>query len=91
MKNKKITLVSLASAIAAIAPSAHASTPTSTAPETTPSPDKNSKTQRHPNAFYNLGEDLMGVVTSTAADGTLVADHYSHSSHSSHSSHYSSR
>ena len=31
----------------------------------------------------------MGLVTSTAKDGTLIAEHYSHSSHASHASHYS--
>lgn len=47
-----------------------------------------------PNVFLAANKDLLGLIVSTAADGTVVADHYSHvshASHSSHSSHYSSR
>jgi hypothetical protein len=47
-----------------------------------------------PNIFMSVGDDLLGLIVTTKADGTVVADHYSHyshSSHSSHSSHYSSR
>ena len=45
------------------------------------------------NVFLPAGEDLLGLIVTTAADGTVVAQHeshYSHSSHSSHRSHYSS-
>jgi hypothetical protein len=50
--------------------------------------------QRHiakgePNVFFPAGEDLLGLIVTTAADGTVLAQHYSHYSHSSHSSHYS--
>jgi hypothetical protein len=86
---KNVTLISLASALAAIAPTAQASLPTgSAAPEVAPKADPDASLGR-PNAFYNFGEDLMGLVTSTAEDGTLVAQHYSHSSHASHASHAS--
>jgi hypothetical protein len=47
-----------------------------------------------PNVFMSVGSDLLGLIVTTKADGTVVAQHYSHSSHSSHSSHashYSSR
>jgi hypothetical protein len=47
-----------------------------------------------PNVFMSIGNDLLGLMVTKGADGTVVADHYSHyshSSHSSHSSHYSSR
>jgi hypothetical protein len=44
-----------------------------------------------PNVFFPAGKDMLGLIVSTAANGTIVADHYSHSSHASHSSHYSSR
>ncbi len=49
-----------------------------------------------PNVFMSVGDDLLGLMVTKGADGTVVADHYSHvshashSSHSSHSSHYSS-
>lgn len=42
-----------------------------------------------PNVFMPVGNDLLGLIVTTAADGTVLAQHYSHSSHSSHSSHYS--
>src|SRR5205085_11202956 len=42
-----------------------------------------------PNVFFPVGNDLLGLIVTTAADGTVLAQHYSHSSHSSHSSHYS--
>ena len=91
MKQKKVTLVSLASALASIAPAAQGSIPTGlAAPVTTPKANHDASPQQ-PNTFYNLGEDLMGLVTSTAEDGTMIAQHYSHSSHASHASHYSGR
>ena len=42
-----------------------------------------------PNAFFAVGEDLLGFIITEQADGTLVAFHSSHRSHSSHSSHQS--
>ncbi len=89
MDRKKVTLVSLASAIAAIAPSnqsvVHAMPLGSdTAPTADP---KIGGTQ--PNAFYNIGDELMGLVATTQPDGTVLAQHYSHASHASHSSHAS--
>jgi len=90
---KKISLVSLASALTALSPAVNASVPVGTPTQDAPKPDGHS-TVREPNAFYNMGDDLMGLVTSTAADGTVIAEHYSHSSHASHASHashYSSR
>jgi hypothetical protein len=90
MKQNKVTLVSLASALAAIAPAAQGSIPTGpAAPVTAPKADHGASSPRQPNTFYNLGEDLMGLVTSTAEDGTVIAEHYSHSSHASHQSHAS--
>jgi len=86
MKNRKVTLVSLASALAALSPTAQASVNSPT-PETSPSAPRVSA--RQPNTFYKLGEDLMSLVTTKAADGTVVAQHYSHSSHASHESHAS--
>ena len=44
------------------------------------------------NAYLKVGDDLLGFVTTTRSDGTLVAQgHASHSSHGSHASHASSR
>jgi hypothetical protein len=94
MKQKKVTVVSLASALAAMAPTAQASVPTGTTTPETGVKSGQEPSLGQPNTFYNAGEDLMGLVTSIAADGTLIAQHYSHSSHASHASHashYSSR
>ena len=89
MKQKKVRLMSLASALAAIAPSGQASVPPGTpALEAGPKAADDSALGQ-PNAFYNLRGDLMGLITSTAEDGTLLAQHYSHSSHASHASHAS--
>ena len=89
MNQKKVSLISLASALAALAPAAQASVPTGTTTPDYPAKPDHDMSVRQPNTFYNLGEDLMGLVTSTAKDGTLIAEHYSHSSHASHASHYS--
>jgi hypothetical protein len=86
---KRISLISLASALAALAPAAHAWVPTGTTTSDHPANPDRDLSVRQPNTFYNLGDDLMGLVTSTAVDGTLVAEHYSHSSHASHASHAS--
>jgi hypothetical protein len=89
MNRKKVTIVSLASALAGLAPTAHASVPTDNlAPQTALNPGPN-QALGQPNSFYQVGDDLMSLVTSTGHDGVMVADHYSHSSHASHASHYS--
>ena len=91
MNQKKITLVSLASALAAIAPAAQAAVPDGTASSAMVRKIGHDKSVGRPNSFYNFGEDLMGLVTSTSENGTVVAQHYSHASHASHASHYSGR
>jgi hypothetical protein len=91
MKRKTVTIVSLASSLAAIAPAVHASvTKEAPAPETAPKAGADPAVGR-PNAFYNFGGDIMGLVATTKGDGTVVAQHSSHVSHASHASHYSSR
>ena len=57
------------------------------------SADAMQATGRTPNRLLSVGEDLLSFTVTTAADGTMVAQHeshVSHASHSSHSSHYSS-
>jgi hypothetical protein len=44
-----------------------------------------------PNAFYQMGDDLMSFLVTRSADGTIVAQHRSHYSHGSHVSHESHR
>ena len=98
MAKKLPEILNLTAAIAALSGVA-ALVPTPAAANT-PTTDRTDVTQRdqaakgEPNVFMTIGNDLLGLIVSTAADGTMVADHYSHSSHashSSHSSHYSSR
>jgi hypothetical protein len=74
----------------ALAPApAVASVPTSDA---TDPAQKGQIAKAEPNVFMPVGKDLLALIVTTAADGTVLAQHYSHyshSSHSSHSSHYS--
>jgi hypothetical protein len=98
MKKKVPQILGLSAALAALsAVTALAPTPAAANVPTTDQAGTTQKTQApkgEPNAFFPAGKDMLGLIVSTAANGTIVADHYSHSSHashSSHSSHYSSR
>jgi len=97
MKNKKIVLVPLATALASLsATTVNANTQSANPVE--PAKDQAgaqiAANKIQPNTLFNAGEDLFGLLVTTAPDGTVVAQHsshYSHSSHSSHRSHSSSR
>jgi hypothetical protein len=86
-------ILSLAAALAALSgvtavnstPAAANTTSTDEAGTTQSSPIASAE----PNVFMSVGSNLLGLIVTTAADGTVVADHYSHVSHSSHSSHRS--
>jgi hypothetical protein len=96
MAKKLPTVLSLTAALAALAGTsvvgaapAAASTP-GTDEATTPQGRTNTGKA---NVFMPVGQDLLGLIVTTSADGTVVAQHdshYSHSSHASHRSHYSS-
>jgi hypothetical protein len=95
MAKKLPTILSLGAALASLqglsavnATSAAADIPASSEANAT---ESGRVAQAEPNVFMSVGNDLLGLIVTTKADGTVVADHYSHSSHSSHSSHYSSR
>jgi hypothetical protein len=95
MEKKIPQIVGLSAALAALSGvAALAPTP---AAANMPTTDQASTTQKaqapkgEPNVFFPAGKDMLSLIVSTAANGTIVADHYSHSSHASHSSHYSSR
>jgi hypothetical protein len=97
MKRKSFAILPLATAIASLFGGTGANaTPTT---DLTPSPnavsqEASAQTKLIPNTFFTSGEDLLGLLVTQQADGTVVAQHsshYSHSSHSSHSSHASSR
>jgi hypothetical protein len=97
MPNKPSKIMPLAVALAALTgTSAIASDPAEAKapnPDESNSPDTMQISGRTPNRLLSVGEDLLGFTVSTAADGTMVAQHeshVSHASHSSHSSHYSS-
>ena len=92
MKHKNTVVLPLATALAALTTAANATAPT------TPPADKASNpsdSQRatvpnfEPNTFYRAGDDLMGLLVTRSADGTIIAQHFSHSSHASHASHTS--
>src|SRR5678815_1005649 len=92
MAKKLPQLLSLSAALAALsgitalAPTtAAANIPTADQADTA---HKGQVARGEPNVFFTVGNDLLGLIVTTAADGTVLAQHYSHSSHSSHSSHY---
>jgi len=95
MAKKLPKLVSLTAALAALSvvpavTPAAASTGGADQGDVTPQGRTNSGKA---NVFLPVGRDLLGLIVTTSADGTLVAQHdshYSHSSHASHRSHYSS-
>jgi hypothetical protein len=41
------------------------------------------------NLVFKAGEDLLGLIITQQADGTIIAQHESHASHASHASHHS--
>lgn len=93
MRRKSIRLLTLTAALAGLSGAAAAAT----SPAIAGTPDANETNANQssriakgePNVFMSIGNNLLGLVVTKAADGTVVADHYSHSSHSSHSSHRS--
>ena len=93
MAKKFPQLLSLSAALAAL--TGVASLAPTTAAASIPTTDQADAAQKGqiakgaPNVFFPVGNDLLGLIITTAADGTVLAQHYSHSSHSSHSSHYS--
>ena len=93
MVKKSTLIMPLAAALAALSStgkSPAATTNTSEQPDTSASAVGSPKaSDQQPNAMFSAGEDLLGLIVTTAADGTVLAQHYSHMSHSSHSSHSS--
>src|SRR5690349_15224280 len=93
MAKKVPHILGLSAALAAL--SGATALTSSTAAASVPGSDQADHFQKsrtakdEPNVFFPVGKDLLGLIVTTAADGTVFAQHYSHSSHSSHSSHYS--
>jgi hypothetical protein len=91
---KPIVILPLAVALAALAglPAANASVDQSPPPNALAADISDHAIKAEPNALFKVGNDLLGLIVTRSADGTIVAQHsshYSHSSHSSHSSHHS--
>jgi hypothetical protein len=96
MKHKTVGLMSIATALASLAAAAQAGTPPVTSPEenTATTNEQAGAIKIIPNTIFTAGQDLLGLLITQNADGTIVAQHashYSHSSHASHASHASSR
>jgi hypothetical protein len=98
MSSTSPKIMSLAAALAALAGTSAIVSDRAEAKATSPTdattPDTRRPTDLTPNQIVSVGEDFLGFIVTTAADGTMLAQHYSHvshSSHSSHASHYSSR
>lgn len=93
MAKKVPHILGLGAALAALSGAA-ALAPT-TAAANVPTTDQSDHAQKgqvalgQPNVFFPADKDMLGLIVTTAADGTVLAQHYSHSSHASHSSHYS--
>ena len=88
MKRKSIVVLPLATALASLSGAATANTLSNTSVEPTPGPaDTQAANNVQPNTVFTAGEDLLGLLTTTKADGTVVAQHGSHVSHGSHGSH----
>lgn len=94
MSGKAPTILPLATALASLASMpatvdhAAAKTPDTSNLQTGQSSATAQKGE--PNVLFKAGEDLLGLIVTEQADGTVVADHSSHASHASHSSHASS-
>lgn len=88
---KAKTIVPLAAALAALTGAATASTPGTNEPVTDSTQAQAGDSAVRPNVVFRAGEDLLGLLATQNADGTVVAQHASHYSHSSHASHASSR
>lgn len=85
-------LISLTAALAALSGTAaidSASAATNMNGPDQADPVKIGPSRGEPNVFMSVGKDLLGLIVTKRADGTVVADHSSHESHSSHSSHRS--
>jgi len=101
MSTKPIKILSLATALAALSGMAAIVSPAADAkPSDAASPDAlkvATGDDVQPNVLMSVGKNLLGMIITRGADGTVTAQHYSHyshsshASHSSHSSHYSSR
>jgi hypothetical protein len=94
MAKKLPTLLSLTAALAAMMGGAALGTTPATANTATGADEANATrsdlaAKGEPNVFVPVGNDLLGLIVTKGADGTVLADHYSHVSHSSHASHRS--
>ena len=95
MAKKLPTILSLSAALAAlpgVATTLPAPADAATNPEQADMAATKPSSPRRANVIFSTGKDLLGLIVTTTADGTVVAQHdshYSHSSHASHRSHYS--
>jgi hypothetical protein len=96
MKHKPFSVLSIAAALASLGTAAQADVPPVTSPEgaSAATNEQAVAIKIQPNTIFTAGQDLLGLLVTQNADGTIVAQHashYSHSSHASHASHASSR
>jgi hypothetical protein len=92
MPQKKTVIVPLATALASLA--ANSAVPTVQTPDQANASIDTQAASANTvaaNTVFSAGEDLLGLLVTKNADGTIVAQHSSHASHASHASHSSSR
>lgn len=93
MSRKPVVVVSLATAIASLF-SASATTDSAKAAlphddSATAAPEGIQSTGVKANSFFAIGQELLSLIVTKRADGTVTAQHVSHASHASHASHVS--
>jgi hypothetical protein len=87
---KTTIVLPLATALASLTSAASADLSAVPAADQTDQPgtvDTEKATIIEPNTIFTAGNDLLGLLTTKSADGTVVAQHTSHMSHASHVSH----
>ncbi|HZU44054.1 MAG TPA: His-Xaa-Ser repeat protein HxsA2 [Terriglobales bacterium] len=89
MKKTTVVVLPLATALASLSGAANTSSASNSVGPTPASADAQGANKVQPNTIFTAGEDLFGLLVTTNADGTIVAQHSSHYSHSSHASHAS--
>ena len=79
--SKKTAVVPLATALASLTTAANATAPSATQSDTGSNPADSQQatpTNIQPNTIFTAGEDLLGLLVTQNADGTVVAQHASH-------------
>jgi hypothetical protein len=90
MAKKPKVILTIAAALASFTAPSHQAEASAPPPQSAVStPETSATSVARPDIVYTDGEDLLGLIVTKKADGTVVAQHASHVSHASHASHAS--